>query len=145
MVVDSNGIPLTFRLSPGQDSDIANAQPLLEQVRIPNRLGRPRKRCRRLIADKGYDADHLRQYCGRHQIESVIPKRNMNRKPKPGRPRVFDESKYQQRNVIERVFGWLKEKRRIGTRYDKLAESFSSMITIACSLLCFRKYFSYTA
>lgn len=145
MVVDTNGVPLAFTLSPGQDSDISNAQPVLERVRIPGHLGRPRKRCRQLIADKGYDAEHLRKYCDRHQILSVIPKRSMNRKPRPGRPREFDKSTYQQRNVIERVFGWLKEKRRIGTRYEKLATSFSAMITVACTILCFRKYFSYTA
>ncbi|ELQ10895.1 transposase IS4 family protein [Pseudomonas fluorescens BRIP34879] len=40
-------------------------------------------------------------------------------------PRLFDRPKYRQRNIIERMFGWLKENRRIGTRYDKLASSFS--------------------
>ncbi|TBU99723.1 IS5/IS1182 family transposase, partial [Pseudomonas dryadis] len=39
--------------------------------------------------------------------------------------------------------GWLKESRRIGTRYDKLARSFSAMVTLACALRCLRHYFSY--
>lgn len=130
-------------LSPGQASDIGHAQPLLDQVRIPGKSGRPRKRCRWLLADKGYDAEHLRQYCDRYRMQSVIPQRAMKRKPKPGLPRLFDRPKYRQRNIIERMFGWLKENRRIGTRYDKLARSFAAMVTLACTLRCLRQYFSY--
>ena len=129
-------------LSPGQASDIAHAQPLLNQVRIPGKPGRPRKRSRWLLADKGYDAEHLRHYCGRYRIQPVIPLRAMPRKPRPGLPRLFDRPKYRQRNIIERMFGWLKENRRIVTRYDKLAKSYAAMVTLACSLRCIRQYFS---
>lgn len=100
-------------LSPGQASDIAHAQPLLDQVRIPGKSGRPRKRCRWLLADKGYDAEHLRQYCDRYRMQPVIPQRTLKRKPKPGLPRLFDRPKYRQRNIIERMFGWLKENIRL--------------------------------
>ncbi len=143
MVCDANGVPLRFILSAGQASDIAHAQPLLDQVRIPGKPGRPRKRSRWLLADKGYDAEHLRQYCDRYRMQPVIPLRAMPRKPRPGLPRLFDRPKYRQRNIIERMFGWLKENRRIGTRYDKLARSFAAMVTLACSLRCMRQYFSY--
>ena len=51
----------------------------------------------------------------------------MKRKPKPGVPRLFDRPKYRQRNIIERMFGWLKENRRIVTRFDKLAKSYAAM------------------
>ncbi|RMV37479.1 hypothetical protein ALP13_04926, partial [Pseudomonas syringae pv. maculicola] len=76
-----NGVPLRFMLSPGQASDIAHAQPLLDKVRIPGRPGRPRKRSRWLLADKGYDAEHLRYYCDRYRIQPVIPLRAMPRNP----------------------------------------------------------------
>lgn len=92
---------------------------------------------------KGYDAEQLRQYCDRYRMQPVIPLRTMKRKPKPGLPRLFDRPKYRQRNIIERMFGWLKENRRIGTRYDKLARSFAAMVTLACTLRCLRQYFSY--
>lgn len=143
MLCDANGVPLSFLLSPGQASDITHARPLLEQARLPGKPGRPRKRCRWLLADKGYDAEHLRQYCDRYRMKPVIPMRQMARKPKPGLLRLFGRPKYRQRNIIERMFGWLKENRRIGTRYDKLARSFEAMITLACTLRCLRRYFSY--
>jgi len=105
--------------------------------------GRPRKRSRWLLADKGYDAEHLRHYCDRYRMQPVIPLRAMPRKPRPGLPRLFDRPMYRQRYIIERMFGWLKENRRIGTRYDKLAKSFAAMVTLTCSLRCMRQYFSY--
>ncbi|WP_459200807.1 transposase, partial [Pseudomonas tremae] len=49
---------------------------------------------------------------------------------------------YKKRNVIERLFSWLKEKRRICTRYDKLASSFKAMVTLACIERCLRADFS---
>ena len=143
LICDANGIALRFMLSPGQASDIAHAQLLLEQVRIPDKSGRPRKRWRWLLADKGYDAEHLCQYCDSYRMQPVIPQRTMKRKPKPGLTRLFDRPKYKQRNIIERKFGWLKESRRIGPRYDKLARSFGAMVTLACTLRCLRQYFSY--
>lgn len=42
-----------------------------------------------------------------------------------------DRELYKERNQIERFFGRLKINRAIATRYDKLAESFLSMVRIA--------------
>ncbi|MBK3433128.1 IS5 family transposase [Pseudomonas sp. CCI1.1] len=145
MLCDANGVPLRFLLSGGQASDIAYAQPLLDQACIPSLRGRPRKRCRWLLADKGYDAEALRQYCDRYRMQPVIPLRSMKRKTKPGLPRLFDRPKYRQRNIIERMFGWLKENRRIVARFDKLATSFAAMVSLACAMRCLRQYFTYRA
>jgi len=146
MLCDANGTPLRFLLSGGQASDISYAQPLLDEVSIPSRQrGRPRKRCKWLLADKGYDAEALRRYCDQYRMQPVIPLRSMKRKPKPGLPRLFDRPKYRQRNIIERMFGWLKENRRIVTRFDKLAKSYAAMVSLACSMRCLRQLFSYRA
>ncbi|MEN5201270.1 IS5 family transposase [Pseudomonas wadenswilerensis] len=115
---DSNGIPLCFNFSDGQASDIAHAQPLLDRVQIPSsQRGRSRKRCRWLLADKGYDAEHLRRYNDRYRMQPDIPLRCMKRKPKPGLPRLL----------------------------DKLAKNFGAMVSLACAMRCLRHYFSYTA
>lgn len=100
---------------------------------LTSQRGHPRKRCQWLLADKGYDADALRRYCDRYRMQPVIPLRSMKRKPKPGLPRLFDRQKYRQRNIIERMFGWLKENRRIVTRFDKLAKSYVAMVSLACT------------
>lgn len=43
MLCDANGVPLKFLLSGGQASDIAYAQPLLDEAHIPSLRGRPRR------------------------------------------------------------------------------------------------------
>lgn len=59
-----------------------------------------------------------------------------SRSAQPGLPRLFDRPKYRQRNIIERMFGWLKENRRIVTRFDKLAKNYAAMVSLACVMLC---------
>lgn len=75
----------------------------------------------------------------------MIPLRSMKRNPSPGLPTLFDRPKYRQRKIIERMFGWLKENRRIVTRVDKLAKSYAAMVSLACAMRCLRKLFSYRA
>ncbi|MBV6288868.1 transposase [Pseudomonas sp. MAFF 301350] len=69
----------------------------------------------------------------------------MKRMPKPGLPRLFDRRKHRQGNIIERVLGWMKENRRIMTHFDKLAKSYASMVSLACSMRFMQHLFSYRA
>ncbi len=142
LACDSHGFPLAVMLSPGQEADSRYFMPLLEQISLPGSKGRPRKRCRCVLADKGYDSQILRQYCDRYGMQPIIPLRKMHRKPRPDLPRLFDRPQYKKRNVIERLFSWLKEKRRLCTRYEKLASSFKAMVTLACIEKCLRADFS---
>lgn len=59
----------------------------------------------------------------------VIPsKANESR---DSRPVVFDREAYRGRNIVERLIGWLKECRRIFSRFEKTARNFGGMITMA--------------
>ena len=42
---------------------------------------------------------------------------------------------YKERNLVERMFGYLKHFRRVATRYDKTARSFLSFVQLAASYL----------
>ena len=142
MLCNRQGFPLAHCLSPGQHADSRYFKALLEQVRLPGTSGRPRTRSRYIIADKGYDSDDQRHYCTRHGMRPIIPYRRMHRRPRRGLLHPFDRPKYRQRNIVERVFSWLKEKRHFNTRYDKLAKSFGAMVTLACIERCMRANFS---
>jgi transposase len=91
------------------------AQPLLEAL-APNR---------RLIADKAYDADRLREWLAARNIEAVIPARATRASVYP-----INKAAYRRRNVIERMIGRLKNRKRIATRYDRLAVNFIAAITL---------------
>ncbi|XKY23648.1 transposase [Pseudomonas luteola] len=53
-------------------------------------------------------------------VWTVIAQRTLRRKSRPSLPRPFNRLLYKLHNVIERLFSWLKEKRQLCTRLDKL-------------------------
>ena len=73
MLCDSNGIP---RVSTCQ-VDRPAISPMRSRylIRFKSRAvrGGDLERCRWLLADKGYDAEHLRRYCDRYGMQPVIP------------------------------------------------------------------------
>ena len=75
----------------------------------------------------------------------MIPTRDNPRDPYQRRDPNFDKQIYRRRNVIERCIGWLKECRRIVTRFEKLALNFAAMIKLAMIGRCFRTLFSDSA
>ena len=91
------------------------AQPLLEAVAAPKRL----------LADKAYDAERFRSYLANRDIEAVIPSTASRTVPYP-----IDRTAYRRRNVVERLFGRLKNWRRIATRYDRLARNYTATIML---------------
>jgi len=50
-------------------------------------------------------------------------------------PVTHDTKTYQQRNLIERMFGRLKDWRRIATRFERCAHRFMSANCIAASVI----------
>jgi transposase len=68
-------------------------------------------------------------------IEDVIPTRSNE----PSDPQ-FDKQKYSLRHIIENVIGWLKECRRIATRYEKKATHFLAVVAIASIRLILKSF-----
>lgn len=82
-----------------------------------------------LGGDKGYRADWIDEYLLELGIKPVIPsKKNQDR---AARPVEFDRDAYRRRNIVERVIGWLKESRRIFSRFEKTATNFGGFIKMA--------------
>lgn len=100
----------------------------MNAVRIPQPCGRPRTRPAALAGDKGYSYAHVRTALRRRGIRAVIPRRS--NQPRRG-PDTFDREAYRERNIIERCVGWLKECRRVATRFEKLAVNFLTMLKVA--------------
>lgn len=94
----------------GQISDYKGAAALLSSLPL----------AKALLADKGYDADWLRDALAERQIEACIPSKS-NRKIQIPHGRV----RYRKRHEIENMFGKVKDWRRIHTRCDRCAHTFS--------------------
>jgi transposase len=98
----------------------------MDAVRVPTR-GAPKCRPSKLAGDKAYSAPAIRRWLRDRHITPVIS----HRKDEPGRSQsTFDQTSYRKRNVIERCVGWIKEQRRIATRYEKLAVNYLAMLKL---------------
>ena len=98
-MADDRGRPVALALTPGNVADLSLAVPLLEAVARPKRL----------IADKAYDVDRLRTWLKARHIRAAISSivtRTMPYRLEPAACRC--------RNLIERLFGRLKNGRRSG-------------------------------
>ena len=116
------GLPMRTDVTPGQTSDHKGFDLVMgDDLPAP---------CAPL-ADKGYDADRIRDWAGARDAIPVIPMRR-NRNARAG----IDQMLYTLRSLAERCFGRLKDTRREVTRYDKTAMSF---IDIACIRLWTRR------
>ena len=83
-----------------------------------------------LTGGKGYDSDRFRDGLISRGIEPCIPGRAGRRKPVD-----YDRDLHRRRNLIERMFGRLKDWRRIAMRYDRCAHTFFSAICIAAAVI----------
>ena len=123
---DIKGLPLGFILGGGEASDYTAAEPL---INIPVAA------LTALLADKGYDGDRCREGMLIRGILPIIPPRS-NRKV----PEHPDYRRYKDRNRVERMFGKLKQQRRIATRYDKTLLSFESFLNLAATRLWLKSF-----
>ena len=114
-------------LTAGQRHESPFFADMMDAVRVPRPVGRPKKRPEAVAGDRAYDSKENRKWCWQRNIESVIPARNRMHTG-PGRPPTCDKQKYERRNVVERLVGRLKERRRIATRYEKKASHYKAML-----------------
>jgi transposase len=105
-LVDTNGLPVRLAVTPGEAHDNRLAGKLLSRLRSGSML----------LADRGYDADWIRELVAtKGAWANIPPKSNRND------PICFSPYLYRARNRVERFFNRIKHCRRVATRYDKLA------------------------
>lgn len=118
-----------MHLTAGQTHESQALEALLEGVDVAGEETNETLRPVRLAGDKGYRADWIDAYLLSEGITPVIPsKENEDR---DSRPVEFDRDAYRERNIIERLIGWLKESRRILTRFEKTAKNYLGMLKLA--------------
>jgi transposase len=125
-VCDGRGLPMAVTVTAGRRHEATQFEAVMGRIRVPRARGRPRCRPRRLAGDKGYSYRRIRRDLRRRRITAVIPTRK-DQERQPG----FDKATYRRRNVVERCIGWLKDRRRLATRFEKLAENFLAMVKLA--------------
>lgn len=129
VLCDGNGQPLTAVLSPAQDHESKYLPAVMDSVQLSeSESGEPIVPAK-VAGDKGYRYEWIDDWLLGRQIAPVIPsKKNENR---ASRPVEFDKASYRRRCIVEQLIGWLKECRRVATRYEKLARNYLSMVKLS--------------
>ncbi len=126
LITDSAGVPLAISLTGGHRNDITQLLPLVDGVGpVAGKVGRPRKRSDRLLADRGYE---YRRELRKRGVKPVIARRGAEHGSGLGK----------QRWVIERSFAWLHNFRRLRTRYERLPELHLAFMQLGCAVICQR-------
>ena len=116
------GQPVELRLTPGQASDIGQAEELLAD-HAPQVV----------IADRGSDTKGLVAEIESRGAEAVIPTQK-DRKEQ----REIDPHLYRERNLCERFWAQAKQCRRVATRYEKTARNFLGFVHVASIMILLR-------
>ena len=100
----------------------------ISPIKGPNgRPGRPRKRPKKLHADKGYDFPRCRKALRKRGITPRIARRGgIDSSERLGRHRW----------VVERTLAWLARYRRLSVRYERRADIHEAFLYLGCSLIC---------
>lgn len=131
ILCDGEGNPLHFEISAGQVHDASMLDTVLVGAdrSLHDEDGVVMAWAVKLAGDKGYRAAWIDEYILGLEMIPVIPsKKNEDRSL---RPVEFDKATYRLRSIVECLIGWLKESRRIVTRFEKTAINFAGMVRLA--------------
>jgi transposase len=138
LAVDAGGAPFAIRIGPGNENERRHLLPLVDQLRAGGL--KPRE----LWADRGYDGEKLRCELRRRGIEPVISRR---RRPgetaPPGTPTIRRANRRRPRTrdpygryrwPVERTNSWLRNWRRVATRWERRPDHWLAVIQIAAAI-----------
>ena len=137
-MVDGQGVPLGDYLHSASPAEVKLAETTLASIRVRrrHRAGRPRQKPKRVIADKGYDSEGLRERLRRCGVQLLAPHRKNRSKSRLQEGRALRRSK--RRWTVERTIAWLGNFRRLVVRYDRSLTIYRRFFPIACFMIVLR-------
>ena len=131
-ITDASGLPISVDIQSASPHEVKLVESTIER-RFVKALPE------RMIGDKAYDSDPLDERLrNEYGMELIAPHKVNRKKPKTqdGRPL----RRYRKRWKVERLFAWLHNFRRIGTRYEYYAENFLGMLQLGCAVILLRHF-----
>ncbi|WP_372470712.1 IS5 family transposase [Nonomuraea aurantiaca] len=130
VITDGHGIPFALSLTGGNRNDVTQLIPLIKKIpSVRGRVGRPRKRPDRLLADRGYDHDKYRRLVWSAGIKPIIARR--------GTPHGSGLGAH--RYVVERTIALLHWFRRLRIRWEIRDDIHEAFMTLATAIICWRR------
>jgi transposase len=130
LICDGHGTPLKVITTAANVNDVTQTLALVDGApSVAGRPGRPRKRPEALLGDKGYDSDPNRAELRKRRILPVISRK--------GTPNIQGMGKL--RYVVEQTFALLHHFKRLAVRWERRTELHDAFVSLACSLICWRR------
>lgn len=128
LLIDGNGSPMAFTSTAASGDERGQVEPLLDRVEKHIDAALAEGIIPILEADKGYDAEQLRDKLLRRKIFPWICRRK-----KPGREAERVESILKRiRWKVERAISWLQRKfRRLAVRWERKARYWKGFLTFS--------------
>ena len=124
---DGKGLPLATTVTSANTNEITQLKPLVQKIPpVRGKRGCPRRRPRRLQADRAYDSEPHRQWLRERGIEPVLAKRGTGHGSGLG---IY-------RWVVERLLAWFHQKRRLRVRDERRADIHEAFLTLASAMIC---------
>ncbi len=131
--MDGRGIPLSIVVSGANVHDVKLLDPTLKQKIIRCPSGQTQNLC----ADAGHKGSNARQIA---QDQSYIPHIKQRREEAQLKKR---KPKWKARRwVVERTHSWINRFRKLLVSFEKTAASHSALLSLACSMICWRQTIS---
>jgi transposase len=123
-------VPLAAKLTGGNRHDVTQLLPLVDAIPpVRGRPGPPLRKPGRVVADRAYDSDPHRLALSARGIATSIARRNT---PHGSGLGVW-------RWVSEQTIALLHQFRRLRVRYDRRADIHEALMSLACSVICWRR------
>lgn len=135
-VADARGTPIAIGIASGPRHEAKLVEETLSRRFVGGRL-------LRLIGDKAYDSAPLAKTLRRRGTELISPLRAGGKRQGGTKTRKADGRslrRYRRRWLIERVFAWLMQSRRLVTRYEQKAQNFLAFVELACAIILLRRF-----
>ena len=130
LLIDAGGIPLVCTLTGANRHDITQLLPMVDAIPpIGGKVGAPLRRPEALVADRGYDSNPHRKELRQRGITPCIGRRNTANGSGLGVVRYF----------VEQTISLLHQFRRLRTRFDKRDDIHEALMSLGCSVICWRR------
>jgi transposase len=130
LICDGRGTPFHVITTAANVNDITQTLALVDGLPpVAGRPGRPRRRPDALLGDKAYDSKAVRRGLRKRRILPVISRK--------GAPNIKGLGKL--RYVVEQTFALLHQFKRLAVRWERRLELHDAFISLACSLICWRR------
>jgi len=130
-IVDRNGLPLSVSAYAANYHEVKLVQLSLDCYMIETKPDF-------LIGDRAYDSDQLDKNLSDNNIKMVAPHKKNRKKSKTQDGREL--RRYKRRWIVERFFAWIKNKRRLLSRWELYPKNFIGFVQLSAASLLLKRF-----